>query len=293
MIVKLTKKQADPWSGVKFYKNCSHSIGSYYKRSGQRYTGLEEEDAERLGKKLGYNLHPTSDFWDTFGIKLLSEKEELTINTDDAWGEFQYKFLKNHKRVAKSLKDITPGKDWVLIDEQKEANTDNEKSRLIRKAFVEFDKLTPEQMRKCLRLYGVNSTNSNNELAENTLFNKVNEDPSKFLTLWVNNDDKEVHYLIEEAVAKNILRKNKTIYYYGTDVLGHTLDDTIAFLKEPKNNDIRIAIMSLLEGRSVLNSSNTIKESKGESERLLEQIEAELKEVKKKTPAKKTTKKTE
>lgn len=272
MLVRLIKKEADNWAGVKFYKNCYHGIASYFTRSGRRYTGLEKEDAERLGKELGYDLKPESDFWDNFHIKLTSERDEITIDTDNPYGELQYKFLKNHKRVAQSVKEITPGKDYVLIHEELEAQLSNNKARLKRKAFSEFDLMTPEQMRKALRMYGINAKNSNNDMVESTLFTLVEQDPFKFLSLWVENDDKDTQYLIEEALSKNILRKNKTIYYYGTDIVGHTLHDAIAYLKDPRNNDIKRAILGQIEGKTVLSEVVENAELKGEAERLLEEI---------------------
>lgn len=281
MKVKLIKKEADRWAGVKFYKNCYHSISSYFKRNGRRYTGLEEEDAERLGKDLGFDLKPESSFWDTFFIKLTSERDEIEIDTDDKFGELKYKFLKNHKRVAKSLRDITPGKDYVLIHEELEAEQSNNKARIKRKAFSEFDNMSSEQMRRALRMYGINASNSNNDIVENTLFSLVEENPSKFLTVWVENEDRDTQYLIEEALSKNILRRNKTTYYYGTDTIGHVIEEAISYLKDPKNNEVKKAILSQLEGKKILNSPVKKDKLKGEAERILEEIEADKSKIKK------------
>jgi hypothetical protein len=210
MIVKLIKKEAEPWAGVKFYRNCSHFIGSYYTRSGRRHTGLEPEDADRLSKILGFDLKPESSFWDNFSIKIGSSKESVILDTEDPYQELQYKFLKTHKDVANSLKDITPNKAYVLLHEELEATEANKQARTKRKAFQEFDRMTPEEMRKALRLYGINASNSNTDMVENTLFRLVEESPSKFIQLWVDNLNKETQFLIEEAVSKNVIRKTNT-----------------------------------------------------------------------------------
>jgi hypothetical protein len=65
-------------------------------------------------------------------------------------------------------------------------------------------------MRKCLRIFGVKSDTMSNELLESTLFNLIDKNPQKFFTVWVNNKTKETQYLIEEAIAKGIIRKDHT-----------------------------------------------------------------------------------
>jgi len=80
-----------------------------------------------------------------------------------------------------------------------------------------------------------------NELIEN--------DPQRYLLLWVNNKNKETQYLIEAAISKNIIRKNKNMYYYGTDVIGRSMDEAVLMLDDKKNQDIRLAIMQEIESK--------------------------------------------
>jgi hypothetical protein len=262
MIVKLIKRNAEEWAGVKFYKNCGHALASYYTRSGRRYTGLDKEEAERLGKELSYDLRPESTFWDNPIVRLTNEKDYFLIDTSDALGLLRYKFCKNHKRVAQSFKDINPTKDFVLVHEEIEAEQDNKVNRTKIKAFLEFGKMTPEEMRKALRLFGINSVNSSNELIENTLAKIVNDSPDNFINIWVNNKDREVSYLIEEAVSKNIIRKNNTIYKYGTDIIGYTLPEAVDYLKNPSNTDVRISILGQLEGKMEMEKTRIPKKVK-------------------------------
>ena len=56
-----------------------------------------------------------------------------------------------------------------------------------------------------------------------------------------------MHYLIEAAISKNVIRKNKNAYMYGTDMIGNSLEDTIAFLNNPKNQEIKRIILNEIE----------------------------------------------
>lgn len=270
MQVILRRYGKDAWSGVAIYKNCSTYLGSYFTRSGNLYTGLTKEDEKRLEDQLNYpvgTLRPTytdpnqiqlgpnkqkiTGFWETFFIKIVGN-QELTLDTDRPEDELKYLFLRNHKRVANGLGDRKPGVEFILINKETEAEEVNRINKTKRRAIKEFDKLSPEQMRKCLRLYGVNSENSSNEVVEAKLFELIEKDPAKFFTKWVDNSLKDLEFLIEEAVANNIIRKNKTVYKYGTDILGGSLDETISYLNNPSNRDLKLTIQTEIEAKQEL-----------------------------------------
>jgi hypothetical protein len=250
MEVLIKHKRKDSWSGVTKYKNCFDYIGPFLTRSGNSHTGLTDEDATRLEKLLGYSpgqLAPWSEFWKTFAVKITNN--ELILDTNRALDELQYLFLKNHKLVANGLSDMKPGTAYVLINKDSEAQEANKIAKRKRDAIKEFDKLSLEEMRKALRLYGHKADSMSAELVENKLFELVEKDPESFFTKWVNNTTKDTEFIIQASIAKNIMRKSRNVYYYGTDIIGSSLDDTIAYLNNKNNQDIKMAIMAELESK--------------------------------------------
>lgn len=242
MEVTLRPLKRDAWAGVHKYKTCTDSIGTYWTRSGQVYTGLTEENATRLGQKLGYLLIPTSEFWSNFYIRV--SNKDIYLDTSDPMDELRYLFLKNHKRVRDGFSDNNPYADYVLINKEVEAEVINKYNQVKRKALKEFDKLTTVDQKKALRLYGHRSDNLTSELVEQKLFDIVEKDPEKFLEIWVNNKRRETQYLIQEAIGKNVLRRNKSEYKYGTDTIGYTLEDAIDFLDAAEHRDIKAIIIN-------------------------------------------------
>ena len=117
------------------------------------------------------------------------------------------KFLTGHKRIATSLDRLDAGKDYLLINREAEAVEQNKQNKLRRDAVKEFDKLSIEQMRKCLRMYGVRPDDMSNELIESTLFSLVDKNPKKFFYKWVDNKNKETEYLIEEEIGRASCRE--------------------------------------------------------------------------------------
>lgn len=245
MVVELKIKKKNPWIGLIKYKNCFDYIAPYYTRSGSIYTGLTPEDEKYFEKALGYDeghLAKTSDFWQTFCVKVGTR----TLLLDDSIPRqaMIIKFLSGHKRVATSLDKLDAGKDYLLINREAEAVEQNKQNKMRRDAIKEFDKLSLDQMRQCLRLFGMSADRMSNELVESTLFGLVDKQPKKFFDKWVNNKSKDTEYMIEQAIAKGVIRKDKTNYFYGTDLFATTLDEAIAYLDNKKNQDLKLAIIN-------------------------------------------------
>lgn len=248
VIVRIMK--VNPWTGLTKWPTTYDYVGPYWTRNGNIYTGLSTANARRLEKALGKQegeLNPDSEFWDTFAVKI--GKKDVILDTDRPLDELQYLFLKGHKRVADGLSNMNPSKDYVLINKDAEAEQTNRINKAKREAYRELDKMSIEDMRKCLRLYGMKSDTMSNELVEAKLSEQVETSPEKFMLKWVNNPNKEINFVIEEAIAKNIIRKSRTQYFFGTDLIGNGIDDVIAFLQDKKNQDIKLAILNEIKSK--------------------------------------------
>jgi len=245
MVVELKIKKKNPWIGLVKYKNCFDYIAPYYTRSGSIYTGLTPEDEKYFEKALGYedgHLSKTSDFWTTFSVKIGAR----TLILDDSIPRqaMIIKFLSGHKRVATSLDKLDAGKDYLLINREAEAIEANKINKQRREAIKEFDKLSLDQMRKCLRLFGMNGDKMSNELVESTLFSLVDKNPKKFFDKWVDNKSKETEFLIEEAIAKGVIRRDRTQYFYGSEMFADSMSEAVAYLDNKKNQDLKLTIIN-------------------------------------------------
>ena len=250
MVVELKIKKKNPWAGLIKYKSCFDYIAPYFTRSGSIYTGLTPEEERRFEKELGYTegtLSKESDFWKTFVVKVGARG--LLLDDQYPRQEMIIKFLSNHKRVATSLNKLDAGKDYLLINRQAEAIEQNRINKLRRDAIKEFDKLSLDQMRKCLRILGIKSVNLSNELVESTLFNMVDKNPKSFFNKWVNNKQKETEFLLEDAIAKGVIRKDRTQYYYGSELIADSQQDAISYLDAKKNQDLKLSIMNQISNK--------------------------------------------
>ena len=250
MVVELKIKKKNPWAGLLKYKHCFDYIAPYFTRSGSIYTGLTPEDERHFEKALGYpegHLAKTSEFWTTFCVKVGTRG--LVLDDQFPLQALQIKFLSGHKRVATSLDKLSAGKDYLLINREAEAIQKNKQNSLRRDAIKAFDTLSLDDMRKCLRLFGIRSDNMSNELVESQMFDIVDKQPKRFLDKWVNNKKKDTEFVLEEAIAKGVIRKDRTQYFYGTEMFADSLQDAIAYLDAKKNQDLKLSIINEVKSK--------------------------------------------
>jgi hypothetical protein len=237
------------------YKNCYDYLKPYYTRSGSIYTGLTPDDEVRLGEVLGVSLKRTSPYWDSFNVRIGST--DVFLDTEDPLDEVKYLFLKNHKRVKTSIFEHKANADYLLINKDEEAKRENLLNKSKIDAIYEFKKLSLTDMRKCLRLFGQNADSSSGELVENSLFKIVEANPEMFMLKWVQNRNREIEVVLEQAIARNIIRRNKNIYKFGSDVIGYSMQETIDFLENPKNQDIKMAVLGAIDSKDYLINPET------------------------------------
>lgn len=250
MVVELKIKKKNPWAGLLKYKHCFDYIAPYFTRSGSIYTGLTPEDERHFETALGYpegHLSKTSEFWTTFCVKVGTRG--LVLDDQFPLQALQIKFLSGHKRVATSLDKLSAGKDYLLINREAEAIQKNKQNSLRRDAIKAFDTLSLDDMRKCLRLFGIRSDNMSNELVESQMFDIVDKQPKRFLDKWVNNKKKDTEFILEEAIAKGVIRKDRTQYFYGTEMFADSLQDAIAYLDAKKNQDLKLSIINEVKSK--------------------------------------------
>lgn len=242
MKVTVEHISANTWSNIKHYKNCYTDISTYFLNNGSVYTGLNEEDRKRLEPLVHQDLKPSSDYWKTFFIRMTDKP--LILDLSDPYDELKYLFLKGHKLVQSSLDNKKATAKYVIINQEAEAKEVNKRSKVKRDAIKAFDKMSATDMKKALRLYGYRAETISSEQIEAKLYDLVESDPDKFLYTWVDNKSRDTQFMIEEAISKNILRKNKSAYMYGTEIIGNSIEDAIAFLDDKKNQDLKMVILN-------------------------------------------------
>lgn len=239
-------KQSDSRFNSPRFKGGKDTLTAWINRHRQLVTGLTPEDEERLGKQLNADLSKNSEFWHSFQITITGE--ELTLYLDNPEDELKYLVLKSHFRVQSDPMKNNPLADYVLYNTVDEAKRTVSKANLKVEAFALYNKLTMADKRGLLKLYPGYARTDNvvDEIIEANLLKELEKDYAKFISR-VKDKNRNSKVFIEELVSANILTKNKNMYKYGDDVLGHNLESTIAHLEDPMNQGLKIALMKELK----------------------------------------------
>lgn len=225
----------------------------------QLKTGLTEDEERSLEKKLNLSVGSLSrhnkDYWAAFTF--LIPKEGMTLYLDNPKDYIIFKILSNHSRVAKTMMEVkdSPGVDFYMTSYDEESKIENDKNKLERESIKAYGKLSTKEMTDVLKIYaqlegkvtGRPSKDSSVDFIESTLYKKMKSNPEEFLRI-VGDSSFSTRVLIDDLISNRILIKNGSKYsVYGGDVIGSTLESTIEFLEDPRNQGVRIELLAKLE----------------------------------------------
>lgn len=249
--IKVVEKSGNStFNGYVRYPNTNDTIGPYFDgTTGILYTGLSEEDEKYFGEKLQKNLSKESPFWDDF--KVIIKPKGLTLELTNTLQHLQYKFLQNHYRIAQSLTDPNIGnKDYYIVDDNKEAELVNNKAQLKIKANGLFSKLSTENKKDILKLYPnyTNMDNVSTSIIDAKLYEELEKNPAKFI-IHAEDKKRDLKVMLKDLLSAELLRKNKSSYYYGEDFLGHDEESTLEYLEHPDRQGLKIDLIKQLEAK--------------------------------------------
>lgn len=195
---------------------------------------------------LHTELHNKSLFWETYFVRLTAD--DLILHPGEYDGDaLKLRFLKKHKDAQLSPRKPKANALFMIVDEEEEAKAINDRSRVKTLAFSEYNKMTVDEKRDCLMLYGQNYLTGSNEIVEARLFELMDESPTKFVRLWVDDKLKHTKVLIQKAVSKGVISRKGKSFFYGSIPLGSTVDEAAVELDKGENAQLKAGVKKGLE----------------------------------------------
>jgi hypothetical protein len=253
-IIKIKALKKASWSGFSRFPKCKDTVVASLGRGGYN-TGLDLEEQAEIEKAMRLKegeLSKNSSFWKDYTVHIpAGEVFELDLSIPK--DRIDLALLKNSRKVANSIQEynegLWPKALYVIHDIQEEAKVENIKVQTRKKAWKKFASMSIADMKEVLKLMGYKADNLLDEVVENTLNTKIEEDPEEFNRI-TGIDNFKIRILIEDLLGKNLLRKVGSKYYYADDIIGYSIDETISYLTDPKNQEILITLKDKLESKS-------------------------------------------
>lgn len=229
------------------YTNRYYDLVPYIKKNKELYTSFDEsnpEDKKEMKKfeaALHTELHHKSLFWDTFFVRITGD--DLILNPGEYDGDaLTLRWLRGHKDAKTSPRQNKANAVFVIVDEQEEAKVINERGQIKTAAIVALNKMTVDEKRSCLRLYGFDYDGGSAEVVDAKMFELVDDNPSKFKRMWMDDQLKFTKVLIQRAMSKGILRRKGKSIFCETTPLGSTVDEAAVELDKNENAQLKSGI---------------------------------------------------
>jgi|TARA_Y100000034_G_scaffold110937_1_gene143523 hypothetical protein len=260
----------------------------YDNKIGKMATGLDTDDEIRLGSALGADLSSSSEYWDSFRIKL--KDQTMIFNISIPLQELQVKLLQASKFVGNSQREIDKGKwpqaKYVIYNEAQELEKEANVVEFKAKAIELFNKLSSEKKEDLLKIYGKFVENSSRDFIYTKLFEIVDNDPIEFMkTATLTPEEIKIRALIFDLERTGILRRKNAAYLYNDQQLGFDFDNTVEVLLDPMKQELLVKLKSDLESRTP-SYNNVVKEV--EEEIVEKLVEKPTPKAKKKSKSKKS-----
>lgn len=214
---------------------------------------LSKEDQssyeQRLRLKEG-ELSPFSTWWgENIEIRLECTKPTKIILDDSAMSELKEKVLRSSSKVASSELERfkNPNAMFYIVDEEAKAKVETEKSDYEFEAYELLMKLSPEEKRASLRLFGKKGVDTLSEnVIKNELLKQIKKDPKEFTSI-LKDKKLKIRLLTEELLDYSIITKNGHYYRNGDDTIASSTDELVDYFEDIKNQSVRLAMESRLK----------------------------------------------
>ncbi len=240
--------------GLTAYPKSTTTLGCELSKNGYK-TGLSAEQEEYYEKALGLKkgeLSRHSKWWgEVFNIDYairLNNTKETRLILDDKVNQLKYYALNASSKVANSEIDKKePWVDFYIVDEEAKAKAESQVFDYEWEAMELILKLSPEEKRSSLRLFGKRGVDSLSEaMLKSELTKELKKDPKAFCEI-LKDKQLKTRMLIEELIEYRVIVRNGNYYKNGDDTIASSTDEAIEYFEDLKNQSVVLALTTRLK----------------------------------------------
>lgn len=211
-------------------------------------TGLTKEEEAHFEKALELKpgqLGRHSKWWEEFNAvhaPRLSANKTNELILDNPINELKFKVLLANDKIANTEFQKTPYSEFYIDNEELKAAAEVESFNYEFEGMALILKMTPEEKRSALRLFGKSGLDDSKEVLLNAELGKqLRKDPKSFVAILSDKEIKTKAFILE-LVEKGILKRKGNTFVYETDIIAGNTEECIHFLNDPNNSKLRIVL---------------------------------------------------
>lgn len=257
IIKPIERKRCLGDGGEKYFKRPLY-IEALKDENGNYNVGLSKEERDDLQKHFAYSLDPIfkaddmNSIWNRDEGRFIMTYQTHVLDLDKPLDRLRYGLVKASPFVANSQSELDD-KKWpyamfVVTDSKEEEVAKMKRNELKMKVMLAVNKMDIKSKRDFCTILGFNVKGMSDEAVSNKVFEaidtkgyaKANE------VIGQSKEYNTLNALIAEAVDRNILTKKGEVYSFMDETIGISLNSAIDYLKDPKHNSTKVAIINML-----------------------------------------------
>lgn len=252
-VLKVKSVNRAGFFGISSYIRSVTTLGCEISKSGYK-TGLTSEEETYYEGKLNLKpgeLNRHSEWWSkVFNVNTpirLHNTKTTEIPLDNPINQIKYKVMLESSKIANSeIEKRNPNALFYIADDEAKAKSELETFSYEFEGSGLIHKLTPEEKRSTLRLFGKKGLDTMTETMLNAqLYGELKKDPKAFVET-INDKDSKTKGFIEELIEKKLLTRKGNHYYHGEDLIGHSTLDCVGYFNDIKNQPVKLALQTKL-----------------------------------------------
>lgn len=240
--------------GITSYAKSVATLCAQISKNGYK-TGLTPEEETYYEGKLGLKpgeLNKHSEWWsEVFNVihapKLFNTKKTDFV-LDNPLNQIRYKVLLASARVANSeIEKNDPNAEFYIIDEEAKAKKENEIFDYEFEAYELVMKLSPEDKKGALKLFGIKGVDTFSDLViKAELGKKIKANPKLFVDT-LKDKRLKTKIFIEELIEYNLLKRQGNYYIHNEDTIATSTEECIEYFDDIKNQSVKLVLDTRLK----------------------------------------------
>lgn len=253
-MVKIKSASKAGYFGISSYAKSVTTLGCEMSLKGSWKTGLTPDEETYYEQELKLekgSLNKHSPWWsevfNTIHSIRLHNTKTTELQLDNPLNQIKYKVLLASSKIANSeIEKKKPNIIFYIDDAEAKAKSEIELFNYEFEGMGAIHKMSPEQKRSTLRLFGRKGLDTISEMMLNaSLVLELKKDPKAFVEI-ISDKNLSTKAFIEELLEKKLLSRKGNYYIHGDDTIANSTEECVEYFNDIKNQSVKLTLTSRL-----------------------------------------------